>query len=99
MPGGYEILPREVMDRLDRPTGEAGGLPAAAYTSPAFLARENERLFARRWVCVGITEDVPAPGSVRPRATAIIAAAAATLPKPQSTVSPRVASMAFTASG
>ena len=52
--------------RLMKPTGEAGGLPRAAYVDPAFLAAENERLFRRRWVCVGITEDVAAPGSVRP---------------------------------
>jgi choline monooxygenase len=66
MLGGDEILTAEVMDRLNRPTGEAGGLPSAAYTSPSFLARENERLFARRWICVGLIEDVPAPGAIRP---------------------------------
>ncbi|MFO0995260.1 MAG: aromatic ring-hydroxylating dioxygenase subunit alpha [Alphaproteobacteria bacterium] len=52
--------------RLMKPTGEAGGLPRAAYVDRDFLAAENERLFARRWVCVGLVEDVAEPGSVRP---------------------------------
>ena len=51
---------------LEKPTGEAGGLPAAAYWSADFLALENERLFARNWICIGLAEDVPAPGSLHP---------------------------------
>ena len=66
MPGTTNVLSPADLARLSKPTGEAGGLPRAAYFDPAFLATENERLFARRWVCVGITEDVAAPGSLRP---------------------------------
>lgn len=66
MPDGLDILTPIVLDRLRKPAGEAGGLPPEAYTSADFLALENQRLFARRWICIGITEDVAEPGSVRP---------------------------------
>jgi choline monooxygenase len=66
MPDGSEVLTTEVLDRLRKPAGEAGGLPPEAYTSADFLALENRRLFARRWICIGIAEDVAEPGAVRP---------------------------------
>lgn len=40
----------------------ARGLPGSSYTSEAVLATERERIFARRWVCVGRAARVPAPG-------------------------------------
>lgn len=37
-------------------------LPSAAYTSPAVLAEEHRRIFAREWACVGRTADIPNVG-------------------------------------
>ena len=37
-------------------------LPGAYYTSEAILREEADRIFARRWVCVGRAGRVPAPG-------------------------------------
>ena len=37
-------------------------LPSAAYTSPAVLAEEHRRIFAREWTCVGRTADIPNVG-------------------------------------
>jgi Rieske 2Fe-2S family protein len=37
-------------------------LPGAYYTSEAIHREEQDRIFARRWVCVGRASRVPAPG-------------------------------------
>jgi choline monooxygenase len=42
--------------------GQAHTLPSRFYTDPAFLARENERIFARTWQVVGRSEQVAKPG-------------------------------------
>ena len=44
-------------------------LPGRFYTSPEVFAREQERIFSRRWVCVGRASEIPGPGDyLRPRA-------------------------------
>src|SRR5205823_10305064 len=40
----------------------ATGLPAGVYTSRAFHEAEQTALFEHGWLCVGRSEDVPAPG-------------------------------------
>ena len=60
------ILTPDVQDRLFRPTGEAIGLPGAAYTDPAFFAAERELTFARNWVCAGVANDLPNQGDQVP---------------------------------
>ncbi len=42
------------------------GLSGAAYTDADYFAREQEALFARRWICIGIVDDVPNPGDAKP---------------------------------
>jgi Rieske 2Fe-2S family protein len=37
-------------------------LPGRYYTSPDILAEEQERIFRRRWICVGRDESVATPG-------------------------------------
>lgn len=44
------------------PYEQAVLLPPGAYTEPAVLARERERIFADEWICVGRTADVPNVG-------------------------------------
>ena len=47
---------------LERPHGQAWGMPAGFYTSPEFLALELEGLFRKEWVCIGRVEEAAAPG-------------------------------------
>ena len=42
------------------------GLPGAAYTSEAFLALENERIFSESWVFAGFAHELPRAGDVAP---------------------------------
>jgi Rieske 2Fe-2S family protein len=42
--------------------GQVRTLPQAYYTSEALYAEEADRIFARRWVCVGRAETLAAPG-------------------------------------
>jgi Rieske 2Fe-2S family protein len=42
--------------------GQVRTLPGAYYTSEALHAKEKERIFAQRWVCVGRAEQIPDPG-------------------------------------
>ena len=42
------------------------GLPAAAYTSSAYLERERQTVFAQHWICVGLASDVSNPSDVYP---------------------------------
>jgi choline monooxygenase len=37
----------------ERPFDDARSMPPAVYTSPEFLALEQERIFRREWLCVG----------------------------------------------
>ncbi len=38
-------------------------LPAAWYADPAFFVHERERVHRRSWVCAGVTDELPPPGS------------------------------------
>jgi len=44
------------------PIDNARTLPREYYTSPGILADEMERIFARRWLCVGRADRIPNPG-------------------------------------
>jgi choline monooxygenase len=57
---------RDVLERLERPTAEARGLPGHWYHSEEFARLESERLFARTWVCAGFVHELEAPGAVIP---------------------------------
>ena len=41
----------------------AGTLPAAWYADPAFFEQETRRVFRGGWVCAGVTDELPAPGT------------------------------------
>ncbi len=60
------LLPPGAIEALRRPTGQAVGLPSPAYTSPAFLALEQELLFAPSWVYAGRAASLARPGDARP---------------------------------
>ncbi len=60
------VLTDKVRERLFRPTGEAIGLPGAAYTDPDFFRAERDLTFSRNWVCAGVAGDLPNPGDQIP---------------------------------
>jgi choline monooxygenase len=59
-------LTPSVVERLNRPTGQATGLPPRLYTSPEFFAQEQDYLFERSWVFVGVTDELPEAGTAVP---------------------------------
>ena len=61
-----EILGREAVAAVRRPIEQARGLPAAAYTSEEFFRLEQRKYFARTWMGVAYTCDIPDPGDVMP---------------------------------
>ena len=60
------ILGDEALAAFEATGPIARGLPAAAYTSDAFLALENERLFAASWVFAGLAHELARPGDAVP---------------------------------
>jgi len=47
-------------------TSNGHGLPATAYTDVEFHHREQRKLFAANWMCIGSVSDVPSSGDVKP---------------------------------
>ena len=60
------ILGAEALAAFDAPGPVARGLPAAAYTSEAFLRLEYERVFAPSWVFAGLAHELAKPGDAVP---------------------------------
>ena len=60
------ILGAEALAAFEAKGPVASGLPGAAYTSEAFLALENERIFAGSWVFAGFAHELTRPGDVMP---------------------------------
>ncbi|MBN33223.1 MAG: hypothetical protein CMM46_00330 [Rhodospirillaceae bacterium] len=58
------------VEALFRPTAEAVGLPARAYTCEEFAHEEYRELFARTWMCAGYAHEIPDIGDVIPRTVA-----------------------------
>ena len=62
----HSILGDEALAAFDAPGAVARGLPAAAYTSDAIFALENERIFAESWVFAGLAHELARPGDAVP---------------------------------
>ncbi len=60
------LLSQEERDAVMAPIGQARTLPAGAYASDAWFALEVERVFARRWVGVRFTCELPGAGDAQP---------------------------------
>ena len=56
----------ELVAAVERPIGQATGLPNRAYTSAEFFRLELDRIFAPSWACLGRASDVSRPGDLRP---------------------------------
>ena len=57
---------------IPEPSGirEARTLPASVYSSAEFHERERREIFQRDWVCAGVADEMPAPGSWTARTVA-----------------------------
>ena len=60
------ILGSEALAAFEAPGPVACGLPAAAYTSEAFFALENKRIFSASWVFAGLAHELARAGDVMP---------------------------------
>ena len=65
-PASRTGLSSELVERINRPTLDASGLPNEAYTSESFLMLERDRLFSPTWTCIGHACTIPKPGDARP---------------------------------
>ena len=63
---GTHKLASEALQALDRPVGEARGLPPEAYVSPEVFTAEELQLFRRTWVPVCFSHEVEQTGDVLP---------------------------------
>ncbi|MEP7084619.1 MAG: aromatic ring-hydroxylating dioxygenase subunit alpha, partial [Betaproteobacteria bacterium] len=61
-----QCITAEVVARLNRPTGNATGLPREVYTKPDFFEVERDHVLSATWMCVGIASDLPKPGDLLP---------------------------------
>lgn len=52
----------QLRDTSDLPFTEARAMPKGVYNHPEFLAKEQEKVFASEWVCVGRQDSVSQPG-------------------------------------
>jgi choline monooxygenase len=59
-------LNQHVLSGLNRPTGQAAGLPPELYTSDEFFAYERKYLFSRSWIFVATTDELSEPGTAIP---------------------------------
>ena len=65
-PSLHSIVEPGDLGAFEAPGPVARGLPAAAYTSDAFFALENERIFGESWVFAGFAHELARPGDVVP---------------------------------
>src|ERR1700712_4167959 len=57
-----QALVGELQAGCERPFSDAHAMPPRVYTSPAFLALEEQAIFSREWQCVGRASALAAPG-------------------------------------
>jgi choline monooxygenase len=60
------VFTPEVIARINAPIHEAGGLPAAAYTSDEFFTDEQLQLFPQSWMGIAFDTDFAQIGDARP---------------------------------
>ena len=61
-----DFLSPEQRQALERPTGDASGLPGKVYSDPEFLDLERRTLFRTTWVATAVSSQIPDPGDVLP---------------------------------
>ena len=63
---GMNLTDASVYEQASRPFGEATMLPPVAYRSKAFFELENEKMWTRSWVQIGLLAQIPEPGDLLP---------------------------------
>lgn len=63
---GFDLAAREFFDPARQEFGQARVLHPAAYRSKAFADLEDEKIWTRAWVCVGMQERIPGYGDLLP---------------------------------
>ena len=53
---------QELRANVSVPFEQAHAMPKSVYTSPEFLALEEQHIFAQEWLCAGRAEALPEPG-------------------------------------
>ena len=56
------LILEELKALAARPLAEATAPPKGLYHAPEILAREQEKVFAKGWLCAGREDEIPAPG-------------------------------------
>lgn len=60
------MLNQQVLKLMRSPIEQAACMPGSAYYDPQVLEREVERVFAGRWISIGLGHHVSAPGDMLP---------------------------------
>lgn len=61
-----DVMGAQALAAFDQPGVVASGLPPVAYTSEAFFALENAKLFHDGWTFAGFAHDIAEPGDAMP---------------------------------
>ena len=60
------VLDIEKLKNVDKPIGQANGLPNECYINENYLAYEKEKVFFNKWVVVGVGSSIPNIGDTKP---------------------------------
>lgn len=60
------MLSQKTVDDMRQPIERAACLPGLAYCDQTFMADEVARIFNRNWISIGLGQQVPLPGNLRP---------------------------------
>ena len=63
---GLDLTSTKIYANLNLPFGEARDLPSVAHRSKVFSELENEKVWTREWVAVGLTQQIPNAGDLLP---------------------------------
>ena len=60
------FVSQEKLDQVNKPIGEANGLPNELYINKEYQAYERKKLFEEKWVVIGVASSVPNIGDAKP---------------------------------
>jgi hypothetical protein len=63
---GLKLTDARIYQQACLPFGVASTLPPVAYRSKVFLELENEMVWTRSWVVIGLLQQIPRPGDLLP---------------------------------
>lgn len=63
---GLDLTQPKLYAAARKPFGRAQMLPPAAYRSRIFAELEDEKIWTRTWICIGVKQQIPNPGDLLP---------------------------------